>query len=129
MPDIEPRRSVLYVPADKPRALLKARSLAADAVIVDLEDSVAAECKAEAREALRECLTDRLAATLVIRVNGLETEWATEDILAAIAIRADAILVPKVEGPGALLTVAETLDLADALDAIDLWAMIETPKA
>src|SRR4051812_33812596 len=75
MPDIEPRRSVLYVPADKPRALLKARSLAADAVIVDLEDSVAAECKAEAREALRECLTERLAATLVIRVNGLETEW------------------------------------------------------
>jgi len=129
MPDIDPRRSVLYVPADKPRALLKARSLPVDVVIVDLEDSVAPERKAEAREALRESLVERFSATLVIRVNGLETEWATEDILAAIAIRADAILVPKVEGPGALSTVAETLDLADALDAIDLWAMIETPKA
>ena len=99
MPDIEPRRSVLYVPADKPRALLKARSLPVDAVIIDLEDSVAPERKAEAREAMRESLVERFASTLVIRVNGLETEWATEDILAAIAVRADAILVPKVEGP------------------------------
>ncbi len=129
MPDIEPRRSVLYVPADKPRAMAKARTLAADAVIFDLEDSVAPEMKAEAREALRAALAEPLDCTVAVRINGLQTEFATEDILAAIAVRADAILIPKVEGPGAVTTVAEALDQADALDATAIWAMVETPKA
>jgi citrate lyase subunit beta/citryl-CoA lyase len=65
---------------------------------------------------------------VAVRINGLDTEWATEDILAAIAARPDAILVPKVDGPGALETVAEALVQADALEATEIWAMIETPK-
>lgn len=129
MPDIEPRRSVLYVPADNPHAITKARSLPVDAVILDLEDSVPPEAKNTARESLRATLADPFGREVAVRINGLDTEWATEDILAAIAAGADAILVPKVEGPGVLCTVAEALDQADALGAMDLWAMIETPKA
>ena len=129
MPDIAPRRSVLYVPADRPRAIAKARTFPVDAVILDLEDSVAPERKAEAREALRAALAEPFQCEVAVRINGLDTEWSTEDILAAIAVGADALLVPKVEGPGALLTVAEALNQADALDASEIWAMIETPKA
>ena len=129
MPDIEPRRSVLYVPADKPHAITKARSLPVDAVILDLEDSVAPDAKGAARESLREALAEPFGREVAVRINALDSEWATEDILAAIAVGADAILVPKVEGPGVLCTVAEALDQADALGTIDLWAMVETPKA
>lgn len=129
MPDIQPRRSVLYVPADKPRAIAKARTLPVDAVILDLEDSVAPDAKGAARETMREALTEPFGCEVTVRINGLETEWATEDILAAIAVGADAVLVPKSEGPGGIRTVAEALDQADALDATEIWAMIETPKA
>jgi citrate lyase subunit beta/citryl-CoA lyase len=129
MPDIQPRRSVLYVPADKPRAIAKARTLPVDAVILDLEDSVAPEGKAAAREALREALAEPLPCAVAVRINGLDTEWATEDLLAAIAVGADAVLVPKVDGPGAVSMVAEALDQADALDSTEIWAMIETPVA
>jgi len=129
MSDIVPRRSVLYVPADKPRAIAKARDLPVDAVILDLEDSVAPERKAEAREALRSALAEPFNCDVVVRINPLDTEWATEDILAAIAARTDAVLVPKVDGPGTLQTVAEALNQTDAPEAIEIWAMIETPKA
>jgi citrate lyase subunit beta/citryl-CoA lyase len=129
MPDVQPRRSVLYVPADKPRAIARARTLPADAVIFDLEDAIAPEGKAAARETLREALAEPLRCEVAVRINALDTEWATEDILAAVAIRASAVLVPKVDGPASLRTVAEALDQADAGDAIGVWAMIETPKA
>ena len=129
MSDIEPRRSVLYVPADKPRAIAKARTLPVDAVILDLEDSVSPERKADAREALREAMATPFSCAVAVRINGLDTEWATEDILAAIAARADAILVPKVDGPGAPQTVVDALVETDAPEATEIWAMIETPKA
>lgn len=129
MPDIEPRRSVLYVPADKPRAIAKARTLPVDALILDLEDSVAPVRKEEAREVVRTALAERFSFPVAVRVNPLDSEWATEDILAAVAAGADAILVPKVDGPGQLTIVAEALDQADALDSVALWAMVETPKA
>ncbi len=129
MPDILPRRSILYVPADKPRAIAKARELNPDAVIFDLEDSVAPEAKDVAREALRDALAEPFPCDVAVRINDLDTQWATEDVLAAVAVGAAAVLVPKVEGPGSLRTVAEALDQADALDATEIWAMIETPKA
>ncbi len=129
MPDIQPRRSVLYVPANKPRAIEKARSLPADAVILDLEDSVAPEEKERAREAMRDALTEPFASEVAVRINGLDTEWATEDILAALAAHADAVLVPKPDGPGDVRVVADALDQADALDSVDIWVMVETPKA
>ena len=129
MPDILPRRSVLYVPADKPRSIAKVPELNPDAVIFDLEDSIAPEAKDVAREALRDALAEPLSCDVAVRINGLDTQWATEDVLAAVAIGAAAVLVPKVEGPGAIRTVAEALDQADALDSTEIWAMIETPKA
>lgn len=129
MPDVSPRRSVLYVPADKPRAIAKARTLPLDAVVFDLEDSIAPEAKAAARESLREALAQPFACEVAVRINALDTEWATEDILAAVALRVDAILVPKVTGPGDLRMVAAALEQSDVREVIDVWAMIETPKA
>jgi citrate lyase subunit beta/citryl-CoA lyase len=125
-----PRRSVLYVPADKPRAIAKARTLGADAVIFDLEDAIAPEGKAAAREALRQTLTNEpFDCEVAIRINGMGTEWATEDILAAIAARADAILVPKVTGPEELRIVGDSLADTDAIGRTSVWTMVETPKA
>ncbi|MDQ0325576.1 citrate lyase subunit beta/citryl-CoA lyase [Rhodopseudomonas julia] len=122
-------RSLIYVPADKPRALAKARGLVADAIIVDLEDAVAPDRKEDAREALREALAEPFSAPVLVRINGLSSEWATEDLLAALAARPEGLLVPKVESAADLERVADALDQADALDRISLWAMIETPKA
>ena len=118
-----PRRSVLYMPGSNARALEKAKTLAADAVILDLEDSVAPDAKAEARN----LVCDAVKAggfgkrEVVIRVNGLASPWGAEDMAAAAAARPDAILVPKVSS-------AEDLTTAAVLaDGMPLWAMIETP--
>jgi citrate lyase subunit beta / citryl-CoA lyase len=129
VPDIQPRRSVLYVPADRPRAIARALTLAADVLIFDLEDAVLPKAKEGARESLREALAEPFDAEIVVRINGLDTEWATEDILAAIAVRPDAILVPKVSGSAPLKTLAEALEQADAIARTSIWAMIETPLA
>ncbi|MBZ8132664.1 CoA ester lyase [Afifella sp. IM 167] len=122
-------RSLLYVPADKERALAKAPGLAADGIIYDLEDAVAPDAKETARENLRAALAEPSQKLRLVRINGLDTEWATEDLLAALAARAEAILVPKVDGPQTLATVASALEEADALSRVRLFAMIETPKA
>ncbi|RCS22466.1 CoA ester lyase [Phyllobacterium salinisoli] len=124
------RRSVLYVPASNPRALQKSATLAADAIIYDLEDSVAPEVKAEAREALRAHFRAHPAAGCerIIRINPLVSQWGGEDILAARACNPDAILLPKVEHPRDLIEAATALDEADAADTLGLWAMIETPR-
>jgi len=122
-------RSLLYVPADKERALAKMSGLAADGFILDLEDAVAPEAKEAARENLRPALAEPSDRLRMVRINGLDSEWATEDILAAVAARTQAILVPKVDGPETLLAVASALEEADALARTKLWAMIETPKA
>jgi citrate lyase subunit beta / citryl-CoA lyase len=122
---MKPRRSVLYMPGDKPRALEKARSLAADALILDLEDSVAPEQKAEARtlvsEAARAGGFGRREVT--IRVNGLSTPWAQEDFAMAVAAHPRAIVVPKVS------SAAELAKAAALANGLPLWAMIETPLA
>ena len=124
-----PRRSALYMPASNPRAIEKARGLACDAVILDLEDAVAPEAKPEARE--------RAAATvreggfgrreLVVRVNGLDTPWGAEDLAVIAAAGPDAILVPKVNGPADI--AAYDAAIAHAPAATRLWAMIETCAA
>jgi citrate lyase subunit beta/citryl-CoA lyase len=130
-----PRRSVLYVPASNAKALAKLSGLACDAAIVDLEDAVAPEAKAAAREALQSFFAgrDRSATTgpreLVIRINALATEWGADDLAAARACAPDAILLPKVETPRDILEVNDLLDEDDASPQMWLWAMIETPKA
>ena len=118
-----PLRSALYIPGSRPRALDKARGLACDAILFDLEDAVTPEEKETARDTLAEALQtggygDRVK---VIRINGLDTAWGADDARAAVAMKPDAILLPKVNGPSDL----------DALAAITgdipLWAMMETP--
>src|SRR3712207_799528 len=104
------RRSVLYVPADRPRAVGKARTLALDAVILDLEDAVAPSAKEEAREAMRAALAaGGFAGATIVRINPLDGEWGSEDLLAAVAARPDAILAPKVSDPADLAAISEAL--------------------
>jgi citrate lyase subunit beta/citryl-CoA lyase len=129
--NIRPRRSVLYMPGANVRALEKAKSLPADAVILDLEDSVAPEAKVEARE--RVCAAVREGGygrrELVIRTNALETVWGTADLLAAAEAAPDAILIPKVAHPGDIISAAKILKSVNAPERTRIWAMMETPQA
>jgi citrate lyase subunit beta/citryl-CoA lyase len=122
---IRPRRSALYMPASNPRAIAKARSLDCDVVILDLEDAVAPEKKAEARDAA--CAAVREGGfgrrELVVRVNAPGTEWADDDLAALVQVRPDAVLLPKVSAPETLVEVHARLP------GVPLWAMIETPRA
>src|SRR6476619_3758614 len=113
-----PRRSVLYMPGSNERALQKAKTISADALILDLEDAVAPDAKVAARELV--CATVKAGGygrrEIVIRTNALETPWGTEDILAACAAQPDAILVPKVAHPGDIISVAKILKGVHAPD-------------
>jgi len=128
---IRPRRSVLYMPGANERALEKAKTLPADSLILDLEDAVAPEAKVEARERV----TNVVRAggygprELIIRVNGMDTEWGAADLAAAVAAKPDAILVPKVNGPADIDHLEGALYGAHALADCSLWVMIETPLA
>ena len=117
-----PYRSVLYIPAANARAMEKARGLAADAIIFDLEDAVAPDAKAAARDALAQALTqDYGPRARIVRINALSTEWGADDASACAGLDIDAVLIPKVDGPDDLDRVAALI--ADT----PLWAMMETP--
>lgn len=124
------RRSALYVPASNERALAKIVSLDADAIILDLEDSVAPEAKANARERMRDFVrTSRpQGKETVIRINALTSEWGAEDLLAARACKPDAILLPKINVPQDILDAKEALGETDAPPDLQLWAMAETAR-
>ena len=128
---VRPRRSVLYMPGANKRALEKAKTLPADSLILDLEDSVAPEAKAQARD--RVCAAVKAGGyghrELVIRVNAIETPWGMDDLRAAVAAVPDAILVPKVSQPGDIVTAAKVLGSVHAPGKTRLWAMMETPKS
>lgn len=126
---IRPRRSVLYLPADNERALEKARKLPADALILDLEDSVAPDNKPKARDMLVQALKAGGFGTreVILRVNALETPWGMADLHAAIAAEPDAILIPKVSQPGDIISTAKVIRATGAAEKTKLWAMIETP--
>ena len=120
---IRPLRSVLYVPADKPRAMEKAVGLEADAIILDLEDAVAPEAKDGARDALAGALErDGGRKLRLLRVNGADTGWHVADMELARRLRPDAVLLPKVGR-------AEEVALAGGglPEGVAVWAMIETP--
>jgi citrate lyase subunit beta/citryl-CoA lyase len=125
-----PLRSVLYVPADRERAVAKVATLGSDAVIFDLEDAVAPDAKANARETLRGHFRDQpsVQPLRVIRINGFETPWGTEDFLAARSCRPDAILLPKVGSRADLDMLFDALEETDAPPDMQVWAMIETPR-
>ncbi len=111
------------------RAVAKLGSLAVDAAIIDLEDAVAPDDKAAAREALAGIFAARPSrARAVVRVNALSSPWGEADLEAAAACRADAILLPKVDGPRDVIEANDRLDERDADPAMALWAMIETPR-
>lgn len=131
MAPIRPRRSVLYMPGANERALEKARSLPADALILDLEDSVAPDAKVEARDKVVAAVQEGGYGRreVVIRPNALETAWGTADLLAAASAAPDAILVPKVQHPGDIISAAKILKSVHAPDKTKLWAMMETPLA
>jgi citrate lyase subunit beta/citryl-CoA lyase len=131
MATIRPRRSVLYMPGANERALEKARSLPADSLILDLEDSVAPDAKDAARKTVVEVVREGGYGRreIVIRPNALETVWGTADILAAAAAAPDAILVPKVQHPGDIISAAKILKSVNAPEKTKLWAMMETPHA
>ena len=106
---VRPRRSVLYMPGSNERALEKAKTIPADALILDLEDAVAPDAKVAAREKV--CAAVKAGGygrrEIIIRVNALETVWGAEDLIAACEAEPDAILVPKVARPGDIISAAK----------------------
>jgi citrate lyase subunit beta / citryl-CoA lyase len=117
-------RSVLYMPSSNARALEKAKTLAADAIIFDLEDAVAPDAKAQARD--QACAAvgsgEYGGRTLTIRCNGLDTPWGEADLRAAVAAGPHAVVVPKVSGREHLARLVDVVG-----EATRIWAMIETP--
>jgi citrate lyase subunit beta/citryl-CoA lyase len=127
---IRPRRSVLYMPGSNARALEKAKSLAADSVVFDLEDACAPAVKVSAR-------ADVIAAVnrggyghreVVVRVNTIDSPWFMADIEAVAQSKADAICLPKIESAEHIMAVVELMERYGAGESMTLWAMIETPE-
>lgn len=118
-----PYRSALYIPGSKERALEKAKGLACDAILFDLEDAVAPDEKVAARALLVETLKtgDYGNRAKIVRVNGFDTEWGRDDVAAFVGMDVDGILLPKVE------SAAMVEELAQAIPDVPLWAMMETP--
>jgi citrate lyase subunit beta / citryl-CoA lyase len=127
---IRPRRSVLYMPGSNARAMEKARELPADAVILDLEDAVAPDAKATARELIVGTLQKGGFGSreVLVRINALDTAWWLDD-LAVAAAGPDAILVPKISTPDQLREVGKHLVGVSKEQRIRVWAMMETPLA
>lgn len=122
--DARPYRSVLYIPASKTRALEKAKSMAVDAIIFDLEDAVAVEEKENARTILGETMAKGGFGTRmrIVRVNALDTAWGPDDARAVSRMDVDAVLLPKVNNP------ADLDALAEITGDLPIWAMMETPR-
>ena len=125
-----PRRSVLYMPGANTRALEKARGLAADSLILDLEDAVAPDAKLGARAHIRAALETGFGhREAVVRINGLNTPWGLDELKTFANTKADAIVLPKVESAAQIQEVADLLKQLNAPNNMTIWAMIETPKA
>ncbi len=128
---IRPRRSLLFMPGSNARALEKARNLPADGIILDLEDSVAPDAKAMARDQIAKAVAARGFGKreVLIRVNALDTTWWVDDVTMAGKARPDGILVPKVSSVEDLKAIADRLNDINAHTSIRVWAMIETARA
>jgi len=129
---IRPRRSVLYMPGSNARALEKARDLPADALILDLEDAVAPDAKAAAREAIVNALATGFGdREVMVRINGLDTRWWVDDLNTVLPAprKPDAILVPKISDPNQLEDLAARFVDLHTDPHVRVWAMMETPLA
>ena len=128
-PSLRPRRSVLYMPGSNERAMEKARALAVDSVVFDLEDAVAPDQKRKARKLILNALDDGGFGhrELVVRVNGLDTEWAMDEIEAFAQAPISAICLPKVNSADDVRRASRALKSYGASSHLEIWAMIETP--
>src|ERR1051325_10557245 len=128
---IRPRRSLLFMPGSNARALEKARNLAADGIILDLEDSVAPDAKALARDQIAQAVAAKGFGRreVLIRVNALDSPWWIDDVTMAGKARPDGILVPKISSVQDLSAIADRLSDIGADMSIRVWAMIETARA
>jgi len=128
---IRPRRSVLYMPGSNARALEKAKTLPADCVILDLEDSVAPDAKEAARQQVVETVKAGGFGSreVFVRVNGVDTPWHADDLAAVAHAAPDAILVPKIVSPEMLEMIGRRLLDMGTDHKTRVWAMIETPLA
>jgi citrate lyase subunit beta/citryl-CoA lyase len=127
---VRPRRSALFMPGTNARAMDKARTLPADAIIFDLEDAVAPDAKPRAREQVVAAVVagGYGVREVVIRVNALDTPWGREDVAAVARAGPDAVLVPKVESARTVLEVQEAIAAAGAPESTAIWCMLETPR-
>lgn len=129
--NFRPRRTVLYMPSSNERALEKAKTLAVDALILDLEDAVAPDAKPQARLNAAAAVKsgEYGAKELTIRINGADTEWHADDLKAAAEAGPDAIVVPKVNSAEQVRDLIASFEAAGVPERTKLWAMIESPQA
>jgi citrate lyase subunit beta/citryl-CoA lyase len=125
-----PRRSLLFMPGSNARALEKARNLPADGLVLDIEDSVAPDAKATARDQIAQAIAARGFGRreIWIRTNSLDTPWWADDVAMAAKAKPDGILVPKVSSVADLNTIGDRLNGISADPSIKVWAMIETAR-
>jgi citrate lyase subunit beta / citryl-CoA lyase len=128
--DARPRRSALFMPGSNLRAMEKARSLAADVVIFDIEDAVSPDAKPAARAAIAAAVAagGYGRRELVVRVNAVGTPWNRDDLAAVARMGVDAVLLPKVDDAETLHRAEAALIEAGAPTALKLWCMMETPR-
>lgn len=128
-PTTRPRRSALYLPGNKGRALEKGKTLPADVLIFDLEDAVGPDAKADSRVRVCDAIAsgDYRPREIVVRINGLGTDWHDDDLAAVADSAAHGVLVPKVEKGEQVQALAAALDTLGAPESLQLWVMIETP--
>lgn len=130
MTDFRPRRSMLFMPGSNARALEKAATLPADGLIFDLEDAVAPDAKALAREQVGAALSSGHYGRreLIVRINGLDTPWWRDDLAATLPGKPHAVLIPKVEDACTITRLEEEISWLGAEPDMAIWAMIETPR-
>ena len=126
---MRPRRSVLYMPGANARAMEKAKGLDCDTIIFDLEDAVSPDAKAEARQQVLEAISGGGYGhrELVVRCNGLDTDWGAEDIAAFAALSVSALLFPKIESVAQVTEIVDHVDRSGG-DQLPVWLMVETPS-
>ncbi|SNY90649.1 citrate lyase subunit beta / citryl-CoA lyase [Cohaesibacter sp. ES.047] len=126
-----PRRTALYMPGSNARALEKARSIDVDVLLLDLEDSVAPDKKDEAREQVADAVMSGGFGyrEVVVRMNGMDTQWGEADLETIIKAKPDAVLVPKVGSAEDVYVIGRKLNDAGAEQDLKIWAMMETPGA
>ncbi|MGB0254135.1 MAG: HpcH/HpaI aldolase/citrate lyase family protein [Litorivicinaceae bacterium] len=124
-----PRRSALFMPAHNERAITKARTLDCDVVILDLEDAVAPDTKQRARNTAKAAVLDGGfdPREIAVRVNGIGTEWHTDDMTTFADSPLDALVVPKAESPADIKRLGERMDALGYSPDVELWLMAETP--